>query len=99
MTRAGHYIVVTHSERPAPGERTETPNWGQTAKWEKVEQVEFVSRLKKRHIDVSAIVIDYPARTFIKNRMPHLDVDTVINHVAEKYPQQFWQFTKLIANS
>ena len=64
--RAGHYIVVTHSQRPAPGQRTETKNWGKNALWETVEEVEFVSRIKKRHMDTSAMVIDYTKKVFIK---------------------------------
>ncbi len=97
--RAGHYIVVTHSQRPAPGQRTETKNWGKNALWETVEEVEFVSRIKKRHMDTSAMVIDYTKKAFIKNRMDHLSFEQVIGHIREKYPQQFNTFTNLVKES
>ena len=94
--RPGHYIVVIHSQRPAPGERTETKNWTKTGKWETVEEVLFVSKVKRRHMDTSSMVIDYQKQEFIKNRMPHITFEQVIGHIKEKYPRQFSQFENIV---
>ena len=62
--KKGRFIVGTHIFRPAPGARTEQKGYEQGI----LEDVEYVERLKDKHMEFSTYVLNLDTLKFEKNK-------------------------------
>tara|TARA_B100001113_G_C20957141_1_gene555802 strand:+ start:506 stop:844 length:339 start_codon:yes stop_codon:yes gene_type:complete len=88
------YIVIAHSFRPAEGQNTSMKNFGKEGKWTMVEDVYFVTRLRKRYWDHSTTIINLSDAKIEKNTAETTDYNKIVQHVMIKYPQHYNKFVQ-----
>lgn len=80
MKKEKVYIVLTHVHSLKPKSKTE---------WEVTERVEFVSSLKKRHIQYATAIGEYFEEKMLQGKRVGMDkFDAFMNYVTKKYPKQ-----------
>jgi len=82
------FIVLSHKNQVAKGSH---PGRGKNeiVKWEVAEQVEFVNRIKDRHILTGSAIGDYINRKMIKGERHGMsDYNTFEGYVRTKYEKQ-----------
>lgn len=85
MSRVSAYIVITHLYHPI----SSGPEKGKV----KVnEQIDFVDRLKNRHLDSATAIIDFPNAKMVKNRATEATFENYMGYLEEKYPDQMKKF-------
>lgn len=88
MRKEKVFIVVTHKHTPKKGSKTgAAKNRGD--EWEVAESVEFVNRLRDRHISMSSAIGDYLERKMISGERHGMgDYDKFEAYIRTKYPKQ-----------
>ena len=94
MAEKKAYIVIAHSFRPAEGENTSMKDFGTKGKWTMVEDVYFVTRLRKRYWDHSTTIINLTDAKIVKNTAETTDNNKIVQHVIIKYPQHYNKFVQ-----
>jgi len=71
------YVVITHSYSPANDN-----------KWAVTENCEFVSHLKRRHLDQASMIIDIKKEQVVKSRESEGTYSQYLQYVEDNYPDQ-----------
>lgn len=80
MSKEKVFIVLTHKNSLKPKSQTE---------WEVTETVEFVSQLRKKHIDYASVIGDYINRKmFTGSRYGMGEYSKFEEYIETKYPKQ-----------
>lgn len=88
------YIVIQHAFVPAPGEKTQIKNWGEVGKQQMVEEVLFVTRIKKRWHTRATTILNVSERKIVKNNAENQEYNSIVQHVMIKYPEKYNEFIK-----
>ena len=88
------YIVLQHVFVPAPGENTSIKNWGKIGKQQMVEEIFFVTRVRKRWWDTATTIINLSDRKIEKNTAETTDYNKIVQHVMIKYPAAYNSFVE-----
>ena len=86
------YIVLQHIFVPAPGENTSIKNWGEVGKQQMVEEIFFVTRVRKRWWQTATTIINLSDRKIEKNSAETTDYNSIVQHVMIKYPTAYNNF-------
>jgi hypothetical protein len=62
------YLVVTHYQRPAPGEKTHLKDWKKNGKWQVFEEATVTDNLKDKLTSSASVVINVTKSKVEKNR-------------------------------
>jgi len=92
------FIVLSHKNQAAQGSH---PGRGKNGnvKWEVAEQVEFVNKIKDRHITMGSAIGDYINRKMIKGeRHGMADYDVFEGYVRKKYEKQMLELDEAYNN-
>jgi len=82
------FIVLSHKNQLSRGSHPGRGKNG-TVNWEVAEQVEFVNKLKERHITTGSVIGDYINRTMIKGERHGMTEYSVFEeYVRKKYKKQ-----------
>lgn len=88
------YIVLQHAFVPAPGQNTSMKNFGTEGQWQMVEQVYFVTRVRKRWWQEATTIVNLTDRTIEKNGAETNDYNKIVQHVMIKYPKYYNDFVE-----
>lgn len=88
------YIVLQHAFVPAPGANTSMKNFGTDGQWQMVEQVYFVTRVRKRWWQEATTIVNLTDRTIETNRSDTRDYNEIVQHVMIKYPKYYNDFVE-----
>lgn len=88
------FMVVKYIFTPGDGERTESKNWGENAKWNSNEHVTVEDRIKPKHEIEAHIIIDLLHKKLIKNRFPESD-EEVLKYFYKKYNKEITQSVEI----
>lgn len=84
------YLVITHYQRPAPGERTHLKDWKKTGKWQVFEEATVTDSLKDNLSSSASVIINVTKSVVEKNRLrDQLDGDD--KSIFISYMQKFSQ--------
>lgn len=86
------YIILQHIFVPAPGENTSMKNWGELGKQQMVEEVFFVTRIRKRWWSTATTIINITDGKIEKNSAETTDYKSIVQHVMIKYPEHYNSF-------
>ena len=86
------YIVLQHMYFPAKGENTSMKNWGELGKNTMVEEIYFVTRIRKRWWQTATTIVNLTERKIEKNSAETTDYNQIVQHVMIKYPAQYNSF-------
>lgn len=89
------FIVLQHAFVPAPGEKTQIKNWGQVGKQQMIEEIYFVTRVKKRWYSTATTILNVTDRKIMKNNAETQNYNEIIQHVMIKYPEKYNEFIKV----
>ena len=92
----GKFIVIMHSYSPKKGSNPSMKNFGQEGKYEMFEEVHFVDRVKRRHMDSATSILECVTMEWVKNRVDEFTPEKMIEHCKKHYPQQMTEFMKLV---
>jgi hypothetical protein len=92
------YIILQHLFIPAPGEKTQIKNWGEVGKQQMVEEIYFVTRIKKRWYSTATTILNISERKIEKNTAENQDYNSIIQHIMIKYPEKYNQFIQACKN-
>jgi hypothetical protein len=81
MSKEKVFIVVSHSRLPSKDRAKQ-------GQWEVTEKIEFVDQLRKRHIDMSSITVDYLEEKVLYGNPKNIQYDEFIKYVTERCPRQ-----------
>ncbi len=96
-TRTGFFIVARHTKKPAPGERTNQKDWGETARWEVIERVDFVGKITDKLLVEASTILDVENTKILKNKFKKASYRELMDHFGEQYPEQMKKFYQLLA--
>jgi hypothetical protein len=88
------YIVLQHAFVPAPGQNTSMKNFGTDGQWQMVEQVYFVTRVRKRWWQEATTIVNLTDRVIETNRSETRDYNAIVQHVMIKYPKYYNDFVE-----
>ena len=88
--KKGRFVIGTHIFRPAPGARTEQKGYEQGI----LEDVEYVEKLKDKHMDTSTYVLNLDTLQFEKNRVDEFTVQVCLAHLQKHFPNDYSQWMK-----
>ena len=81
------FVVITHSYSPAEGD-----------KWAVTENCEFVSHLKRRHLDQASMIIDLKKAQVVKSRESEGTYSQYLQYVEDNYPEQMTELRQKFAS-
>lgn len=96
-TRNGFFVVARHTKKPAPGEQTNQKDWGETARWEIVERVDFVGKITDKLLVEASTIVDVGNAKIIKNKFKKATYKDLVEHFCERYPDQMKTLYQLLA--
>ncbi len=79
------FLIINRSASPSDGEKTETKDWGKSAKWKVEELVSIVDRITNKHMVEATIIVDILKRELIKSRFVEEDPKKVLSHYLKTY--------------
>lgn len=88
------YIVLQHAFVPAPGQNTSMKNFGTEGQWQMVEQIYFVTRVRKRWWQEATTIVNLTDRVIETNRSETRDYNEIVQHVMIKYPKHYNDFVE-----
>lgn len=88
------YIVLQHAFVPAPGQNTSMKNFGTEGQWQMVEQIYFVTRVRKRWWQEATTIVNLTDRKIETNRSDTRDYNEIVQHVMIKYPKHYNDFVE-----
>ena len=88
------YIVLQHAFVPAPGHNTSMKNFGTEGQWQMVEQIYFVTRVRKRWWQEATTIVNLTDRVIETNRSETRDYNEIVQHVMIKYPKHYNDFVE-----
>ena len=92
------FIILTHKNQVAKGSHPGRGKGG-NVRWEVAEQVEFVNRIKDRHISTSSAIGDYINRKMISGVRHGMTSYTVFEeYVRKKYAKQMTELDEAYGN-
>lgn len=86
------YIILQHTFVPAPGQNTSMKNFGELGQWQMVEEIFFVTRVRKRWWREATTIVNMSDRTLEINRAETKDYNKIVQHVMMKYPEHYNKF-------
>jgi hypothetical protein len=86
------YIVLQHSFVPAPGANTSMKNFGTEGQWQMVEEIFFVTRIRKRWWQEATTIVNITDGVIETNRSETRDYSAIVQHVMMKYPEHYNSF-------
>lgn len=88
------YIILQHTFVPAPGQNTSMKNFGELGQWQMVEEIFFVTRVRKRWWTEATTIINLSDRKIEANRADTRDYNAIVQHVMIKYPEHYNNFVE-----
>lgn len=88
------YIILQHTFVPAPGQNTSMKNFGELGQWQMVEEIFFVTRVRKRWWTEATTIINLTDRKIEANRADTRDYNAIVQHVMIKYPEHYNNFVE-----
>lgn len=88
------YIVLQHTFVPAPGQNTSMKNFGEMGQWQMVEEVYFVTRVRKRWWQEATTIVNLTDRKIETNRSDTTDYNSIVQHVMIKYAEHYNSFVE-----
>jgi len=86
------YIILQHTFVPAPGQNTSMKNFGELGQWQMVEEIFFVTRIRKRWWREATTIVNLSDRKIETNRSETRDYNAIVQHVMMKYPEHYNNF-------
>ena len=86
------YIILQHTFVPAPGQNTSMKNFGELGQWQMVEEIFFVTRIRKRWWREATTIVNLTDRKIETNRSETRDYNAIVSHVMMKYPEHYNNF-------
>jgi hypothetical protein len=86
------YIILQHTFVPAPGQNTSMKNFGELGQWQMVEEIFFVTRIRKRWWREATTIVNLSDRKIESNRSETRDYNSIVQHVMMKYPEHYNNF-------
>lgn len=86
------YIILQHTFVPAPGQNTSMKNFGELGQWQMVEEIFFVTRVRKRWWTEATTIVNLSDRKIETNRSETKDYNAIVQHVMMKYPEHYNSF-------
>lgn len=86
------YIILQHTFVPAPGQNTSMKNFGELGQWQMVEEIFFVTRIRKRWWREATTIVNLSDRKIETNRSETTDYNQIVQHVMMKYPEHYNSF-------
>lgn len=86
------YIILQHTFVPAPGQNTSMKNFGELGQWQMVEEIFFVTRVRKRWWTEATTIVNLSDRKIETNRSDTKDYNQIVQHVMMKYPEHYNNF-------
>lgn len=86
------YIILQHTFVPAPGQNTSMKNFGELGQWQMVEEIFFVTRIRKRWWREATTIVNLSDRKIETNRSETRDYNAIVQHVMMKYPEHYNSF-------
>lgn len=86
------YIILQHTFVPAPGQNTSMKNFGELGQWQMVEEIFFVTRIRKRWWREATTIVNLSDRKIETNRSETRDYNAIVSHVMMKYPEHYNNF-------
>lgn len=86
------YIILQHTFVPAPGQNTSMKNFGELGQWQMVEEIFFVTRIRKRWWTEATTIVNLSDRKVEINRSETRDYNAIVQHVMMKYPEHYNNF-------
>ena len=86
------YIILQHTFVPAPGQNTSMKNFGELGQWQMVEEIFFVTRIRKRWWREATTIVNLSDRKIETNRSETKDYNAIVQHVMMKYPEHYNNF-------
>lgn len=86
------YIILQHTFVPAPGQNTSMKNFGELGQWQMVEEIFFVTRIRKRWWTEATTIVNLSDRKVEINRSETRDYNAIVQHVMMKYPEHYNSF-------
>jgi hypothetical protein len=83
--KKGRFIVGYHAERPAQNARTEQKGWERHL----YEEVEYIEKLRKSHMDTATYILNIDEMKFEKNRVDNFTVEICLQHLQKHFPQYY----------
>jgi hypothetical protein len=83
------YIVLAHKFVPAAGQNTSMKDFGLHGMWEMVEEVFFVTRIRKRWWQEATTIINITDRKIVSNHAETRDYNEVVQHIQIKYAEHY----------
>ncbi len=84
-SKKGRFIVGTHIQTPAPNARTEQKGYEKGI----LEDVEYVDKLRNRHMDSATYILNLDTLTFEKNRVDNFTIQICLEHLKKHFPNDF----------
>lgn len=98
MKKEKVFIVLSHKNQLTKGSHPGRGKNG-TVNWEVAEQVEFVNRIKDRHITTSSAIGDYINRKMISGQRHGMtDYDAFEGYVRKKYEKEMAELDSHYSN-
>ena len=88
------YIILQHRFVPAANSNTSTPNFLENGEWEMVEDVYFVTRIRKRWWQEATTIINLSDGKIEVNRADTKDYNDIVQHVQIKYAEHYNSFIR-----
>lgn len=86
------YIILQHTFVPAPGQNTSMKNFGTEGRWQMVEEIYFVTRVRKRWWSEATTIVNMSDRKIEINRAETEDYNAIVQHVMMKHPKEYNNF-------
>jgi len=86
------YIVLQHRFVPAATANTSQPNFGENGEWEMIEDVYFVTRIRKRWWQEATTIINLTESKVEVNRAETKNYKDIVQHVQIKYAEHYNSF-------
>ena len=86
------YIILQHTFVPAPAQNTSMKNFGELGQWQMVEEIFFVTRIRKRWWREATTIVNLSDRKIETNRSETRDYNAIVQHVMMKYPEHYNNF-------
>ena len=88
------YIILQHTFVPAPGQNTSMKNFGELGQWQMVEEIFFVTRVRKRWWTEATTIVNLSDRKIETNRSDTTDYNSIVQHVMIKYAKHYNEFVE-----
>lgn len=86
------YIILQHIFVPAPGENTSMKDWGKLGTQRMVEEVFFVTRIRKRWWETATTILNVTDGKIEKNNAETTQYKSILQHIMIKYPNEYNSF-------